>query len=1063
MSDRAAPVAALKPAPAPSPRAPEAARIAPRASALLGGRRAGSSPPLDGAAHAAQRLYGNRAVGRLLDPQTVAHHAFAGAGGALPHLGAIQRSFGPYDVSTISAYTGTRARQANRVMGSEAMTRGEQVALGGSTPLHVAAHEAAHVLQHRAGLRIPGGVGGRRDTHEDFADRIADRVTSGRSATDLLDGALGPRARRPGPRRVDAPLQMYTRLDRKDTATVGDRIAKRGGTGTKVKIKDDFYTGESAEGLVASDVASMARDPIFEMAALRFEEGLASLAYNHPRTEAVCAAGARKVLAYFDAKHAKSLEKTQEIDRELQDMGIADPGWSGAVGKSARAVRAVLTSGSVNEQVAHVESFVRDILARDVMENEVDWRAFAETAGHDLTHLKAGYQNVAFTGDRYLIFDTASESATGMQWHTRAKAEDVRAKTKRPDKFHPSSVKALPKAPDVSDVSQAPLVAPKPKPVKGGEESVTVRDLDRLELGGGMGMGVKLGAGEKALQKLKNKDDKALAWVEGARVFALNELDGWVFAQRQLSLPLVAGTSSTAARIMQAFRFLGVGPMDDVRLAAIAAMLVGRHHSLVEVMEAAKRYGASPYTPGPAMYHELDPLTDSEIRAAGLEFPDEHVDPNKVRGGYSIAPDPEPKDEQIDEPQSGKGGLLGLLNRPKAPKQVIGDARRQEFDDVITRLTDPSRPRAFARTRASIQRDLGISNTFEGRNSAQARLLRAVDAYHAATEVPDQLVQLRKVRDEAVHWLGKHPAWLLGKATTTRKKFMTLRDEAQAVIDAHIADEEAAYLQDLRADRLFASSAHVGQAMHTLTANYGDDHQLADRYGLSLAELAAIKVYCGPAYKFINPALEGDRGVINQRLLGFVREIKLATNNQKSAKQRLLEAEEARRKLVSVSDPIEAAITEGNRHAVHAMRGLSKLPPFTGVVYAGGAVSKSEALRRFKTGEVQLRQSFASTSAQEYTASNFATSKNDKLEDAYKSIPENERDPQQAPFPFLLRYTSKTGRDIQALSVDPGEKEVLFAPGSKLKIVKGADSPEAEQKFGGGDLLWTYIDAEEVV
>ncbi|MCA9687275.1 MAG: hypothetical protein KC457_34260, partial [Myxococcales bacterium] len=330
-----------------------------------------------------------------------------------------------------------------------------------------------------------------------------------------------------------------------------------------------------------------------EMAAIRFETGLGSLAYNHSKTKQVCKKAGAKVLAYFDAKYAQSLSKTQEIDEALSSMGIADPGWSGAVGKSARLVREVLTKGSVNEQVAHIETFVKDILALDVMENDSSWRDYARTAGYDLDQLEQGYRNVAFTGDRYLLFDTSEDSPTGMQWHTRAKVEDVRKKTKKPDRFHPSTVKAppvvAPKVPEtVEDSVDSPKLelAPKPVPkkkkeeVKGGDDSITTRNLDRIEQSGPLGLGIELGTHEKAFQQRSTKDPKKLAWVEGARVFALNELDSWVYAQRQLSLPLVAGTSSTAARIMQSFRFLGVGPADDARLAAIAAMLVGRHHSL---------------------------------------------------------------------------------------------------------------------------------------------------------------------------------------------------------------------------------------------------------------------------------------------------------------------------------------------------------------------------------------------------------------------------------------------------------------------------------------------------
>ncbi|HEU5056071.1 MAG TPA: T6SS effector amidase Tae4 family protein, partial [Kofleriaceae bacterium] len=53
--------------------------------------------------------------------------------------------------------------------------------------LHTAAHEAAHVVQQRAGVHLSGGVGAAGDSHERHADAVADRVVRGESAVDLLD------------------------------------------------------------------------------------------------------------------------------------------------------------------------------------------------------------------------------------------------------------------------------------------------------------------------------------------------------------------------------------------------------------------------------------------------------------------------------------------------------------------------------------------------------------------------------------------------------------------------------------------------------------------------------------------------------------------------------------------------------------------------------------------------------------------------------------------------------------------------------------------------------------
>jgi|GEM_PF-6382772 len=126
--------------------------------------------------------------------------ATAGAQGpanALPHLARIQSSFGRHDVSGVRAFTGEAARTANAEIGSRAYASGNDVVFGAGaeTNLHTAAHEAAHVVQQRAGVSLAGRVGTPGDRYEQHADAVADRVVRGESAEGLLDryaGAMTP-------------------------------------------------------------------------------------------------------------------------------------------------------------------------------------------------------------------------------------------------------------------------------------------------------------------------------------------------------------------------------------------------------------------------------------------------------------------------------------------------------------------------------------------------------------------------------------------------------------------------------------------------------------------------------------------------------------------------------------------------------------------------------------------------------------------------------------------------------------------------------------------------------
>lgn len=125
------------------------------------------------------------------DTQAVAQDGVSGAGGAPPHLEAVQRSFGGHDISGVRAHTGGKAAQAAGAIGAEAYATGNDVAFARGPDLHTAAHEYAHVVQQRAGVQLSGGVGRSGDRYEQHADQVADLVVSGRSAEGKLSELAG--------------------------------------------------------------------------------------------------------------------------------------------------------------------------------------------------------------------------------------------------------------------------------------------------------------------------------------------------------------------------------------------------------------------------------------------------------------------------------------------------------------------------------------------------------------------------------------------------------------------------------------------------------------------------------------------------------------------------------------------------------------------------------------------------------------------------------------------------------------------------------------------------------
>lgn len=163
----------------------------------------GESPSGGGSSGGAQRGVQRKAVQKKEgvagagasgadDLHATAAGGVSGAGGQLPHLDAIQQSFGRHDVGGVSAHTDGAAGQATAAMGAEAYATGNSVAFASGSPsLHTAAHEAAHVVQQRGGVQLKGGVGEVGDAYERHADEVADRVVAGKSAEGLLDQMAG--------------------------------------------------------------------------------------------------------------------------------------------------------------------------------------------------------------------------------------------------------------------------------------------------------------------------------------------------------------------------------------------------------------------------------------------------------------------------------------------------------------------------------------------------------------------------------------------------------------------------------------------------------------------------------------------------------------------------------------------------------------------------------------------------------------------------------------------------------------------------------------------------------
>ena len=125
------------------------------------------------------------------DIERTAASGVGGVAGSLPYGDRIAASFGRHDVTDVPAHVGGKAAEACDAIGAEAYATAGHTAFKSAPDLHTAAHEAAHVVQQRAGVQLKGGVGQAGDRYEQHADRVADLVVQGRSAEGLLSTMSG--------------------------------------------------------------------------------------------------------------------------------------------------------------------------------------------------------------------------------------------------------------------------------------------------------------------------------------------------------------------------------------------------------------------------------------------------------------------------------------------------------------------------------------------------------------------------------------------------------------------------------------------------------------------------------------------------------------------------------------------------------------------------------------------------------------------------------------------------------------------------------------------------------
>jgi hypothetical protein len=151
-----------------------------------------------------------------VDVQAIAASGVRGPGEPLPYGDDLRRSFGRHAdaLDGATAHRDADAVGAAQAIGAEAYATGGSIAFAGSPTRELVGHEAAHIVQQRAGVSLKGGVGAPGDPYEHHADEVGAAFVRGESAEPLLDrmpgrgGSTSAVQRKPGNNWVNAALYL---------------------------------------------------------------------------------------------------------------------------------------------------------------------------------------------------------------------------------------------------------------------------------------------------------------------------------------------------------------------------------------------------------------------------------------------------------------------------------------------------------------------------------------------------------------------------------------------------------------------------------------------------------------------------------------------------------------------------------------------------------------------------------------------------------------------------------------------------------------------------------------
>jgi hypothetical protein len=302
------------------------------------------------------------------------------------------------------------------------------------------------------------------------------------------------------------------------------------------------------------------------------------------------------------------------------------------------------------------------------------------------------------------------------------------------------------------------------------------------------------------------------------------------------------------------------------------------------------------------------------------------------------------------------------------------------------------------------------------------RLLLALDAVAAEKHPGTQFPLIQKVGRLTESYLAGHRS---SKKPVDQKRVEFVHDiYQQCEIQILRLTTDAKYARDMPADKsdTTADPFKYNQATKSNVATGTDQmalpatenawvpdqkpgaHQFVANAGMTEGELKGIRTYTDMNYTYMNPAISNFGPGLDKHF---------------NAHHKLAHVPEDPNSVppgpVSGKDRRELQL-EGTAHAGMAMKGLAKIPAWSGVTYRGDNLDLNRMNKLYTLGQTGMNDLMLSTSKGMSTPSKFLRNSGD------------------GPISLMIEFQLVDGRDLELIST-VNEAEVMVLPGAKWKTI----------------------------